>query len=194
MRRELLISFAGHVVLIGLVGVLTANRVIKDQRRPITLSIQVVNPGTPLPKTETQGPKLVDPKPKVQPVSKTESKSEPKPKPTSGNQVKRMGLGARIEGADALGYSYYLNAILARIAENWFDPYLGESRRISTTVVFIIERDGSLRDIQVEKSSGDQVYDNAAERALKVLDRLPPLPPEFKAPRLKLHLEFEHTP
>ncbi len=194
MRRELLISFAGHVVLVGLVGVLTANRVIKDQRRPITLSIQVVNPGTPLPKTETQGPKLVEPKPQVQTVPKTESKPEPKPKPTSGNQVKRMGLGARIEGADALGYSYYLNAILARIAENWFDPYLGEARRISTTMVFVIERDGSLRDIQVEKSSGDQVYDNAAERALKVLDRLPPLPPEFKGPRLKLHLEFEHTP
>jgi len=194
MRRELLVSFAGHALLLGLVGVLTANRVIKDQRRPITLSIQVVNPGTPLPKTETEGPKLVETKPKPEPAPKPEPKPEPKPKPAGSSQVKRMGLGARIEGADALGYSYYLNAILARIAENWFDPYLGEPRRISTTMVFIIERDGTLRDIEVEKSSGDKVYDNAAERALKVLDRLPPLPPEFKGPRLKLHLEFEHTP
>ncbi|MBM3322397.1 TonB C-terminal domain-containing protein, partial [candidate division WOR-3 bacterium] len=149
---------------------------------------------TPLPKTETEGPKLVETKPKPEPAPKPEPKPEPKPKPAGSSQVKRMGLGARIEGADALGYSYYLNAILARIAENWFDPYLGEPRRISTTMVFIIERDGTLRDIEVEKSSGDKVYDNAAERALKVLDRLPPLPPEFKGPRLKLHLEFEHTP
>jgi TonB family protein len=192
MKRELAFSFAGHALMFGVAFVLTSTRVISDTRRPITLSITVVSSGSPLPKTETQGTTLVEAKPKSQ--AKAKSAAKPEDKPKSSSSVKRMGLGARIEGADALGYSYYLNAILARIAENWQDPYLGDPRKVTATVVFVIERDGLLRDIKVERSSGDESYDLAAERALKVVRQLPPLPPEFKGPRLKLHLEFEHTP
>jgi TonB family protein len=191
MKRELVLSFAGHALVIGLAVVLTSTHVLRDERRPAVLTVQVVSAGTPLPQTEGKGATVVEPKPKAKSQSKTQSK--PAPKSSSGS-VRRQGLGARIEGADALGYSYYLNAILAKIGDNWLDPYLGEARKITGTVVFVIERDGTVRDVKVEKTSGDPDYDAAAERALLVLDKLPPLPPEFTGPRLKLHLEFEHTP
>jgi TonB family protein len=190
MKRELLVSFVGHALLIAVLAVLGAERVAKDTRRPMVLSVSVVSAGSPLPQQETKGTTLVESKPAVQ--AKSQAKSTPKP--DTGSTYKRQGLGAKIEGAEALGYSYYLNVILTRISENWLDPYQGQNTKLTATVVFVIERDGSVKEVKLEKTSGDRAYDNSATRALLVLDRLPPLPPEFTGPRLKLHLEFEHTP
>ena len=108
--------------------------------------------------------------------------------------VRKQGLGARIEGADALGYSYYLNIILSKISENWYNPYMGQSRTLLATVYFIIERDGTVKEVKLETGSGDGPYDMSCTRALLVTEKLPPLPPEFKGERLKLHLEFEYKP
>lgn len=190
---DLLLSLAGHAVLIGIAVLLSVGRAVKDTRRPIIFNVAVVSPGTPLPKTETKGTTLVESKPKAQPKAKAKAKAKAEPKRGS-NVVKRQGLGARIEGAEALGYSYYLNVILSRISDNWLNPYAGEAKVLNATIMFVIERDGTVRDVKIEKKSGDGAYDASCERALLVLDRLPPLPPEFTGPRLKLHLEFEQKP
>lgn len=189
MKRELLFSFVGHAVALGIVALLGISHVARDQRRPMVLSVSVVSPGTPLPQQAVKGTALVEPKPRTQ--GKTPTKTEPK---TDASTYKRQGLGARIEGAEALGYSYYLNVILTRISENWLDPYLGQAQVLTATVVFVIEKDGSVREVKLEKTSGDRTYDESCTRALLVTDRFPPLPPEFTGPRLKLHLEFEHKP
>ncbi len=186
---ELLLSFAGHALIVGIVALLSVNRAVRDTRKPIVFNVAVVSPGTPLPQTESKGTTLVESKPKSQ--AKAQAKTEPE---KGSNVVKRQGLGARIEGAEALGYSYYLNVILTRISDNWLNPYAGEAKVLTATVVFIIERDGIVREVKLEKPSGDPSYDASCERALLVLDRLPPLPPEFTGPRLKLHLEFEQKP
>ncbi len=197
---ELLLSFALHATVIGAAAVLSASKVAKDTRRPIVFNVSVVSPATPLPAaTEPKGTTVVEAKPKAQPKAKakakTETKTASKPAPKRGaGMVKRQGLGARIEGAEALGYSYYLNVILTRINDNWMNPHAGSGKTLSATVMFVIERDGSVRDVKLEKKSGDAAYDASCERALLVTDKLPPLPPEFTGPRLKLHLEFEHKP
>ncbi|GEM_PF-537059 len=202
---DVLLSLVLHAIIIGTAAVLSVSRAVKDTRRPIVFTVSVVNPGTPLPEaTEPKGTTVMEAKPQVQPKPKTETKAKTKPAPKTqpkaaaskgdGGAVRRQGLGARIEGAEALGYSYYLNVILARISENWFNPYAGSGRTLSTTVMFIIERDGTVRDVKLEKNSGDAAYDASCERALLVTDKLPPLPPEFTGPRLKLHLEFEQKP
>lgn len=200
MKRELVISFAGHALIIGVAALISAGRAVKDTRRPIVFNVSVLSPAAPLPEAaEPKGTTVVEAKPKAQPKAKTKtaSKTETKPKSApkrSGGTVKRQGLGARVEGAEALGYSYYLNVILTRINDNWMNPYVGSGKTFSATVVFVIERDGTVRDVKLEKKSGDGAYDASCERALLVLDRLPPLPPEFTGPRLKLHLEFEQKP
>jgi TonB family protein len=193
---DLLVSLAGHAVIIGVAALLSLSRAVKDTRRPIVFSVAVVSPGTPLPEaTEAKGATVVEAKPKPQSKAKAKTKTEAKAAPKRGpNVVKRQGLGARIEGAEALGYSYYLNVILSRISDNWLNPYAGEAKILNATVMFVIERDGTVRDVKIEKKSGDGTYDASCERALLVLDRLPPLPPEFTGPRLKLHLEFEQKP
>jgi TonB family protein len=186
---ELLLSFAGHALVVGIAALLGMSRAVKDMRRPIVFNVAVVSPGTPLPKTEAKGTTLVESKPKSR--AKAQAKAEPK---KGSNVVKRQGLGARIEGAEALGYSYYLNVILTRISDNWLNPYAGDAKVLTATVMFVIERDGMVKEVKIEKKSGDAAYDASCERALLVLDRLPPLPPEFTGPRLKLHLEFEQKP
>ena len=197
---ELLCSLALHAVAIGAATVLSVNRVAKDTRRPIVFNVSVVSAGTPLPEaTEPKGATVVEAKPKARPKAKTKAATEPKPgsAPKSGSGMVRrkgLGLGARVEGAEALGYSYYLNVILTRINDNWINPYVGSGRTFNATVVFVIERDGTVREVKLEKKSGDAAYDASCERALLVTDRLPPLPPEFTGPRLKLHLEFEQKP
>ncbi len=190
---DLLLSLAGHALIIGIAVLLSVSRAVKDTRRPIVFNVAVVSPGTPLPATESKGTTLVESKPKSQPKARAKAKAKAKPKRGS-NVVKRQGLGARIEGAEALGYSYYLNVILSRISDNGLNPYVGEAKVLNATVMFVIERDGTVRDVKLEKKSGDGAYDASCERALLVLDRLPPLPPEFTGPRLKLHLEFEQKP
>jgi hypothetical protein len=199
---ELLFSFAGHALALGIAAVLGVSRPAKDTRRPIVFNVSVVSAGTPLPEAaEAKGTTLVEVKPKSQakPKAKTEAKAKTEGKATSkkgDGMVRRkgLGLGARIEGAEALGYSYYLNVILTRISDNWINPYAGSGRTLNSTVMFVIERDGTVREVKLEKKSGDGPYDASCERALLVLDRLPPLPPEFTGPRLKLHLEFEQKP
>jgi len=200
MRRDFLLSFAGHAVILALAALLTTGRAARDTRRPEVLVVQMVSSGSPMPtESKSSGTSLVEAKPKAVTPSKARAEAKPKAEAKSsgqsGNQpFRRQGLGARIEGAAALGYSYYLNALLTKIGDNWLDPYLGQDRKATCTIVFMIERDGTIRDVKVEKTSADKDYDAAAERALLVLDRAPPLPPEFTGPRLKLHLEFEHTP
>jgi len=197
---ELLLSITGHALVVGIAMVLGVSRADKDTRRPITINVSVVSPATPLPEAaEPKGTTVLEAKPKAQPKAKTKAKPKTETKPKSAPKrgdgtVKRQGLGARVEGAEALGYSYYLNVILTRINDNWMNPYVGSGKTYNATVVFVIERDGTVRDVKLEKKSGDAAYDASCERALLVLDRLPPLPPEFTGPQLKLHLEFEQKP
>jgi TonB family protein len=200
LSSDLFLSFLIHAAIIVAAAALSVSHAVKDTRRPIVFNVSVVSPATPLPEAaEPKGTTVVEAKPKAQPKAKTKAATETKPKaaPKSGSGIVRrkgLGLGARVEGAEALGYSYYLNVILTRINDNWINPYAGSGRTFNATVMFVIERDGAVRDVKLEKKSGDAAYDAACERALLVTDKLPPLPPEFTGPRLKLHLEFEQKP
>lgn len=194
MKSELLISFAGHAVLVAGIVLFGAGRTQRDMSRPQVITVQILSAGRPEPQPAREAPRLVEPEPTPtrQPQPKPRNEPKPKPQPRQGSEVvRRQGLGARVEGASALGYNYYLAQMLDRISANWSDPYVSRSRSFRATVVFVIERDGALRDVELERSSGDRSYDAACLRAVRVTDRLPPLPPEFTAPRLKIHLEFE---
>jgi TonB family protein len=57
---------------------------------------------------------------------------------------------------------------------------------------FTIRRDGTIVDIQREKSSGFEVLDQQSERALVLTARLAPLPQKFPNQTLTVHMEFEY--
>ncbi|MFO7651425.1 MAG: TonB family protein [bacterium] len=195
MNRELLFSFAGHALLI-LVATLAGTRVVRDTRRPAVIAVQLPAGGTPQPQPQPKVEKaeVVESKPKSQLNPKPAPAKPKEPPKEDAGQVKRFGLGVNVEGAQALGYSYYLTRMLEAINSNWLNPYAGQAINRTATVMFTIARDGTIRDVAVEKPSGDRAYDLACERAVKVTEKLPPLPSEFTGQQLKLHLEFEQKP
>lgn len=191
MKRELLISFAGHLGIIITVALISSLRHHpRETQRPSAITVQILTSSAPEPATTEPATQLLQPPPKPAPPPKTPPKPR-NPAPKKDAVIRGAGLGARIEGASALGYNFYLQQMLERIAGNWRDPYMGNPRNLRTVVMFVIERSGMLTEIKIEKSSGDPLFDESCLRAVIVTRQLPPLPAEFTAPRLKIHLEFE---
>jgi len=110
-----------------------------------------------------------------------------------------MGFGGLSTGGGMGSGSYldvknfccpdYLVTMIQVIRGNWSarQQVAGE-----TMVVFRIQRDGRLTDIEVERSSGYPALDLTAQRALFVTQRLPSLPPAFPDDHLTVHLRFEY--
>jgi len=86
-------------------------------------------------------------------------------------------------------YSYYVSRMLASIGANWFKP---TDQAVSPPVIFFkIGRDGSISDVQIERSSGFPFVDRAAQRAVIASSPLPPLPADFHESSLGVHLKFQ---
>ena len=77
-----------------------------------------------------------------------------------------------------------------RIRQNWNQ---NQTLVGTTTMRYTILRDGTLRGVTVEKSSGFLVLDDAARRALGSV-KLPALPNEYPNQELTVHLEFVYSP
>ena len=58
-------------------------------------------------------------------------------------------------------------------------------------IMFVIRRDGSIVDIKAEQGN-NQLLNLAAQRAVVVTQRVPPLPAAFTPPQLTLHLVFQY--
>ena len=116
----------------------------------------------------------------------------PSAKPGTGGPVGmggNVGVGGATFDQPDFNYSYYVERMLVTIGMNWFKP--AESVPISPMIRFRIERDGSISDPQVERSSGLPYVDRAALRAVMASSPLPPLPQEFGGRYLGVHLIFE---
>ena len=91
-------------------------------------------------------------------------------------------------------FTYYLRQIHAKISERWAPPRPAARGGERAIIAFEIGRDGSIKEPTLEKSSGLTLYDQSALRAVAEASPFPPLPPEFKAPSLRVHFGFEFQP
>jgi TonB family protein len=117
----------------------------------------------------------------------------------SDTGVRGQGFGLATGGGSGAGGSRldvgdfccpeYLTVMIQRLRANWND----KPGPTGTTVMkFTIQRGGELTDIAVEKSSGNLILDNTAQRALMLTRQLPPLPGPFPNPTLTVYLTFEY--
>ena len=84
----------------------------------------------------------------------------------------------------------YLNQVLSIIDSSWAK---NQTERGATVMKFTIARDGSVRDVSVERSSGVGILDRASRSALVDPNtRLPSLPTEYQRPTLTVHLTFPY--
>lgn len=191
MKKELLLSFIGHIALFtAIIGLGQARP--KEKLYPDVFQVSVVNLESGIEASEpTPSVAVIDKKPAPKPVEKPKPKTET-PKKSGQKTGKDVGLKLSSKGGK---YSYYIDAILTKIGSNWVNPFANSGIKLTATIYFVIQKDGKITSIKIEKSSGNELYDRAAERAVIITQTLPPLAGEFaQEESLKLHLEFEFKP
>jgi len=130
----------------------------------------------------------------------TTAKSQTPPAQNSANNVSgyrggstaKTGTGGggnsiKIEAA-AFPYAYYSDAIQNRIESNWQAPEGPE--QLVAVVYFKIARNGEIKDLKLEKTSGSFDFDRAAISAVTYASPLPPLPVDYREPTLVIRYEF----
>ena len=101
------------------------------------------------------------------------------------------GVGALTLNVTDFPYAWYMAAIHRKIKERW-DGYALAGQQPAVT--FEIGRNGELKRVVVDKSSGNPSYDQTAIRAVTEANPFPPLPADFKEPTLKIVLQFAYNP
>ncbi len=84
----------------------------------------------------------------------------------------------------------YLATMVDLITRNWSSKQGADG---TTLMKFVIERDGRLTNLQVERSSGTPALDYYSQRALSLTRQLPPLPAAYTGDRLTVHLNFDYV-
>ncbi len=122
--------------------------------------------------------------------TKKETPTEPVQKPAAAAVAETGGL--KIDTKD-FPFAYYLTILQNRIQNNWQPPFQTSTQpeKMSTVVGFQVLRNGKIVNINIEKSSGRYLFDQAAQRAVYSANPLPPLPDEFGGEHLSVHIEFE---
>jgi outer membrane biosynthesis protein TonB len=106
------------------------------------------------------------------------------------------GVGVSLgTGSGGLGDLWYARMVEQRIGSNWIRP-ASEVGRIEIVYSFFITNDGTIRDIKKEKSSGNDLLDLTAERAIRASTSppLPPLPPQLRGRPVQFMAQFIHPP
>jgi protein TonB len=129
----------------------------------------------------------------LSPFGKSPKKgAEPVPQPATSNsqpaiEIPTGGTGAVVEGD--FPYSIYIERMRTLIGQHWYRPQGAPG--IATTVYFVIDRDGAVRDAHSESESGNGAFDRAALRAILESSPLPPLPFGYSGTYLGVHLTFK---
>jgi TonB family protein len=125
------------------------------------------------------------------------------PQPTPGTarnytgstaQSTGLSMGGGAGGAEAsvpadFCCPQYIEELLRRISANWKK---NQPEQGTTTIKFVINRDGSFSRPEVEQSSGSVLLDVASKDAFNAL-RLEPLPKQYPEDKLTIHLKFPYV-
>lgn len=171
-----------------------AKRTIEPVRPPAAHEPEMIQPTKATPK-KTPPP---EENPAKDPTSRT---------PTRGKEIQKgstiadtgatgQGFGLSSGGGGSSGYldvanfccPEYLTTMLDLVNRNWDFKQKTDG---STLVRFVIQRDGRIVDVTVERSSGVAALDYLASRAVQ-LTRLPALPAPFTEAALTVHLVFDY--
>ena len=186
--------------------------------RPVQVEAPSETKPAPVAPPAPKVPEMVEPAAK--PAPKTPAKPVTKPidkstarKPNSGPEIKAgaakadtggapipaFGLTRPSGGGAANSGAYtdyanfccptYLTQMTDLIRRNWNN---NQGATGEVLVKFTIQRDGTLSNVQVEKSSGNALLDLESQRALAKTRALPPLPREFTENTLTVHLTFDY--
>lgn len=121
------------------------------------------------------------------------SESPPKPAPqveAKVPSVKTVDTTLKVAGV-ASGSNAYLGRVRQRISSFWNAPPIDLTGRTYVVVIrFRLHHDGSVTEVEVERSSGNEYYDLAGKRAVISAIPLPAFPPEVAESYYDAHFTF----
>ena len=92
-------------------------------------------------------------------------------------------------------YVTYAQAIKERIAGQWKYPQEARKKKLEGRLValFSLNREGALTRMEITRSSGHEVLDREAERAIQSAAPFPPFPSTITVSRLNINVSFDYT-
>jgi colicin import membrane protein len=100
--------------------------------------------------------------------------------PPGGTDGAQVGLARRL----------YYTEIWNAIRRQWALPEFLKAQKLETVLVVVVRRDGKVLDLRVEKSSGNEIYDESARRAVRKAEPLPPFPAIYSPAQEEIGLRF----
>jgi colicin import membrane protein len=98
------------------------------------------------------------------------------------------GEGAGGKPTDLL-YILYEGRMRERIKAAW--AWAGANKSLTVVVQFNITPEGEIKNVRTIESSGDVQYDTSAERAIRAVNPLEPVPEKFRADFATVTLTFQ---
>lgn len=89
-------------------------------------------------------------------------------------------------------YPWYITQLREMLWEAWIKR-MPTSNTLKCIIKFKITRNGDIMKAEIEKSSGNRLFDNAAFSAVESIENFPPLPDDFFEDSLTIHVEFKNT-
>jgi TonB family protein len=102
-------------------------------------------------------------------------------------EIGGFGPGGGVKAGPRFPYQWYIQTVYKRLWENWDRADAGNRE---CGVIFTILRDGMVKDVRVDESSGDGYFDLTARRAVENAAPFPPLPEGFTEPNLRVFVKF----
>jgi protein TonB len=169
-------------------------------------------PRAPLRPPAARDPEMTVPAPSVRPAKPPPVQDPANTRgrtPTSGPEVQKgsaitetgakgAGFGLSSGGGQGTGAQLdvgnfccpeYLVTMQQLIRRNWNEKQASGGE---VMVKFTIQRNGSITDVMLERSSGYAALDLESQRALSLTRQLPPLPAQFSDATLTVHLSFQY--
>jgi colicin import membrane protein len=79
--------------------------------------------------------------------------------------------------------------IREKIESSWSIPFMSSQKRnLETKATIKVRKDGRIVDIDIDKRSGNRVFDESVVRVLRMVDPLPPLPSSVTEDPLEVEL------
>ena len=91
--------------------------------------------------------------------------------------------------------SFYVRLVRQRVSRNWLRTSMGKVEgHVESIVLFDVDGNGRIRNVNFEKRSGVAAVDRAAERAVLASNPLPQPPPRFRGRLLRFRALFVFPP
>lgn len=216
MRNYLVYSSSAHFLLLLLFFFLARNSFTMKKQEAyyidfigqsgvVTMEKAGAAPGAETPKTaapKASKPAKARQEPSDDLLFSKGNPSEPMPKPSVLGGASKLfeeepaDKGGGENGAPALAdfsnfpYPWYITQVREALWNSW-TAKMPSSGILKCTVKFNILRGGSVSDVNVERSSGNRLFDNAAETSVEAAAPFPPLPADFYEENLTVHVEFK---